>query len=87
MALMLHDTSDNAPAQSPLLSPESAAAYLQVNPGTLANWRVQGCGPKYVRVGRRAFYRRSNLDEWIEARVYERTGAEPHREQMAGAAA
>ena len=63
-------------ASSPLLVPEAAAAYLQVHHRTLANWRVLGRGPRYVRVGRRPFYRRSDLDAWLNERVYDHTAAE-----------
>ena len=61
---------------SPLLSPDAAAAYLQINPRTLANWRVQGKSPKFVRSGRRPLYRRVDLDEWIDKHVYDHTAAE-----------
>jgi hypothetical protein len=35
-----------------------------------------GRGPRYVRVGRRAFYRQPDLDQWLEAHVFEQTAHE-----------
>lgn len=61
---------------SPLIAPETAAAYLRCNPRTLAEWRIRGRGPRYVRAGRRAFYRKSDLDTWLEAHVFIATADE-----------
>lgn len=33
------------------ITPLEAAKILKVNPGTLANWRVQGVGPDYQKTG------------------------------------
>lgn len=74
---MLTDhSSDSIVPLSPLLSTEAAAAYLQSHPRTLAEWRLVGNGPKYVRVGRRAFYRKADLVAWLDAHVFERTSHE-----------
>ena len=50
-----------------LLIPEQAAAYLSVKLQTLANWRSEGRGPKFVRVGKLIRYRLGALDAWIES--------------------
>ncbi len=34
---------------------------------TLANWRSQGKGPKYLKVGRHVRYRMPDLDAWLDA--------------------
>lgn len=34
-----------------LLKPADAAAELEVAVRTLANWRVQGIGPRFIRLG------------------------------------
>lgn len=37
---------------------------------TLANWRSQGKGPRYVKAGaRRVLYRRADLDKWMDANL------------------
>lgn len=34
-----------------LLTPKELAARWKLSPGTLANWRVKGIGPKYMKLG------------------------------------
>ena len=36
--------------------------------GTLSQWAFKGIGPSYVRVGRKAVYRRVDVEQWIEER-------------------
>ncbi len=62
--------------QSPLLSPDAAAAYIHVHRRTLANWRVLGRGPRYCRIGRQPLYRQADLDAWIDAHAFDHTAAE-----------
>jgi hypothetical protein len=53
-----------------LLTPAEAARILRTTVQTMANWRVQGKGPPWVRlVGRRVFYRKIDLKAWIAAQV------------------
>ena len=57
-------------AQSPLLPPKQAAAYLGVSLGTLEVWRCKKRYPlPYVKVGRLVKYRQSDLDAFLEART------------------
>jgi hypothetical protein len=57
-----------------LLSTKSAARYLS-DPSyplafrTLERWRLEGKGPKFVKVGRKVFYRRQDLDAYLESRL------------------
>lgn len=47
-----------------------AAVMLGVSPRTLANWRTQGIGPAFVRVGQvhsRTLYRLDDLHAWLDA--------------------
>lgn len=49
---------------------EDAAAMLGISPKTLANWRVLGRGPAYVRVGARrspVLYRVDDLEAWLDS--------------------
>jgi hypothetical protein len=32
------------------------ASRLRIHIVTLANWRVQGCGPSFIKLGRRVLY-------------------------------
>ena len=54
---------------SALWKPERAAAYLGMTPGWLAKLRMGGGGPKYVKMTRRCYYRKADLDAWTNARV------------------
>jgi Helix-turn-helix domain len=47
---------------------EHAATYLGLKVKTLAMWAMQGKGPRSIRVGGRAFYRKSDLDAYIGGR-------------------
>ena len=53
-----------------LLSRREAATLLGVQPGTLASWATTGrYNLPFVRVGRVARYRMSDLERWIQSRV------------------
>ena len=52
-----------------LLKPEQAARKLGIQPGTLANWRSSGGGPRFVRIsGNRVFYAESDLAAFVDSR-------------------
>ena len=53
------------PPPDQLLTQEAAAAYIGVKPPTLASWRHFGRGPSYVKVGRRAFYKVTDIERWL----------------------
>ena len=44
-----------------------AALYLGFSEGTLANWRVKGIGPRFIKVGNRVFYFKAENDAWLAA--------------------
>ena len=48
-----------------------AAIYLGLSVKTLANWRVLGKGPRWVRAGRRPWYFISDLEDLISKGVRE----------------
>ena len=51
-------------------------ALLKIGPpGTLANWRCQGKGPAYLRLGKRVCYRGRDLLDWLESKVVHPTAA------------
>jgi helix-turn-helix protein len=59
-----HDGARDAPA---VFSTKEAAAYLGVAAPTLRTWRHRRRGPKSFRMEGRIVYRRSALDEFIDA--------------------
>lgn len=50
-----------------------AANYLGVGISTLDKMRMEGRGPRYLKIGGRVFYRLADLDAYIEAAVIETT--------------
>lgn len=50
-----------------LLSPDEAAERLHVKVGTLAMWRSQGKGPRWVKLNRKVLYRPEAVDEFIRS--------------------
>lgn len=44
---------------------KDAAIYTGFSEGTLANWRVDGRGPAFVKRGGRIFYLKPVLDKWL----------------------
>ena len=47
----------------------AAAERLGLSPSTLNKWRVQGCGPKFVKLGRSVAYRPADIDAWLAEQV------------------
>ncbi|MBC7544120.1 MAG: helix-turn-helix domain-containing protein [Candidatus Sericytochromatia bacterium] len=50
------------PATGGLMTPQEAAAWLQVARGTLDKWRCHGTGPAFVYMGRHIRYRLADLE-------------------------
>ena len=49
------------------------AQHLETNPGTLANWRTTGIGPRFVKVGTGVRYREVDIADWLESRSMVKT--------------
>jgi len=50
-----------------LLTEKVVAEMLSVTPRALQKWRLEGRGPKFVKISSRAIrYRRQDLNEWVE---------------------
>ncbi len=57
-----------------LLNRVDAAAYIGVEPQTLAAWASAGrYNLPFVKVGRKVYYRRVDLDAWLESRTQTQT--------------
>ena len=55
---------------SELLNRNEAAQYLRCRPQTLAVWHLtHRYGLPLVKVGTKVFYRKSDLDKWLESRT------------------
>ena len=56
---------DNESLVDELLTTVEAAAQLDVSESTLTRYRSHGTGPRYIRIGGKVRYRRSDLKAWI----------------------
>ncbi|MBU3887215.1 AlpA family transcriptional regulator [Methylosinus sp. KRF6] len=55
------------PKSRPLLTEQQAAEYLNLAVRTLQQWRVQGKGPKFIKLSRAVRYRQSDLEDYISS--------------------
>ncbi len=55
------------------LTTPQAARYLNFEETTLEQWRWNGRGPRFVKIGRHVRYRLSDLDAFIQERVFAST--------------
>jgi hypothetical protein len=58
---------DRVPEEAHLFTPSEVAEILGVSVGTLANWRVYGTGPKFLRVNGGVRYAKTDLLRFLEA--------------------
>jgi len=58
---------------SPNLTTSEAAHFLNVQPATLEQWRWNGRGPKFCKIGRSCRYRLADLEAFLEERVFRST--------------
>jgi len=66
-------------SDSPFLSEREAAFWLHVKPQTLSNWRHQGRGPAFVKLGSRVVYSKAALEAFIAANTRTSTSAQAAR--------
>jgi hypothetical protein len=52
-----------------LMTQEQLSVLLNVTTDTLKVWRVEGHGPDFTRLGRRIFYRSTDVEKWIDRQV------------------
>jgi hypothetical protein len=67
-----------------LKDPKQAAAHIRSTESTLANWRCAGRGPKYIKLGGKVLYRRTDLDAFLEACIRDPQGAVRERGSVHG---
>ena len=60
-------------ADHELLTITGVAELLRTPVATLRYWRHLGIGPASFRIGRRVMYRRSDVEEWINAQQHQST--------------
>lgn len=64
------DTLDSAAYHDELVDERTAAAIIDVAPGTMSVWRSTGRYKlPFVKIGRKVRYRRADLQAWLEKRT------------------
>jgi excisionase family DNA binding protein len=58
-----------------LLTRPEVAEVLRTPIATLHQWASRGYGPRFLRVGRKALYRRADVEAWLEDQEQERREA------------
>jgi hypothetical protein len=68
--------------KSEVLTPEDLSARWKgkICPGTLQNWRCNGTGPNYTKVGRAVFYPLSEVERFERENVVHARGRAPKRQ-------
>ena len=55
---------------------EPAANRIGLSGVTFERYRIQGCGPRYAKLGKRVVYRDADVDEWVASRLTNSTSHE-----------
>jgi predicted DNA-binding transcriptional regulator AlpA len=58
-----------------LIAAADLPRYVPVAQQTLARWRYEGRGPRFVKVGRRVAYRAGDIRHWLLERSFADTTA------------
>jgi hypothetical protein len=63
------------------LTPRALARRWKITSHTLSQWRWNGCGPKFFKVGRRISYKLQDIKAFEEERSYENTSQIKHEKK------
>ncbi len=55
--------------QANLITPDTLAERWSITKTTLSQWRWNGRGPKYLKLGRRVMYRIQDIEEFEDQKV------------------
>jgi predicted DNA-binding transcriptional regulator AlpA len=55
--------------EDPLVPAEDFAAEFKISMQTLYNWHGTGKAPRAHKIGRRLFFRRSDIERWLATRA------------------
>ena len=61
------------PVPDRLVDETEAADILTVKKQTMSVWRLRGCGPRFVKIGKCVRYRLSDLHAYIDCRTVSNT--------------
>ncbi|MFV8380090.1 helix-turn-helix transcriptional regulator [Corynebacterium hindlerae] len=52
-----------------MLTPKEVSEATRFTVPTLATWRSRGIGPKFVRIMGRVYYRRQDVEAWLNEQM------------------
>src|SRR5438034_862499 len=81
-AISLDDGADPGYQIDELVPERDFCQEHKVTDRTAREWRENGGGPEYTRIGRSIFYRRSRIRAWHDARTFRRSDEESARQQV-----
>lgn len=55
------------------LTTKEVAERLRLHPQTLINWRVQGAGPRFIKVGRKVVYPMHEIEAFEKKQLHAAT--------------
>jgi predicted DNA-binding transcriptional regulator AlpA len=70
-----------------LMSTQETAEMTGLSERTLERKRLDGTGPRFVKLGRRTLYRRGDVLAWVQANTHDSTSAATVAAQREGKAA
>jgi hypothetical protein len=50
-----------------MITINSLSAQISVSVPTLNRWRIEGCGPQYIKAGRRVLYDPNDVATWLDS--------------------
>lgn len=69
------DDMERTAERAALLTADDVASVLGIPTATLANWRYQGLGPRYLRIGRHVRYEAADLKAWLQGQRVSHKGS------------
>lgn len=66
--------------QSSFLTPEELAARWNMPPATLSQWRWNGRGPQYFKIGRHVLYKVEDIEQFEEGKRRSNTSIDSARD-------
>lgn len=57
------------------MTPQELARRLRISTGTLANWRLRGEGPKFMKIGKKVLYPMDEVAAYEQQALRQNTAA------------
>lgn len=56
-----------------VMTERQASQYMQISEKTLTKWRIQGIGPRFVKIGGLIRYRKLAIDDFLKSKEFNST--------------